>query len=101
MPQPTDEHLEMSILLDQRLLKVLREGQVVMDKEGQPVTVTPSASILSLVHKRLADRGYERPPGNSEGAADIRKNFSEALKELDEHQKGFEEQVHELDDDEI
>lgn len=53
---PEEIRAETSLELDRLLLKVLKEGQVVVDETtGQPKTITPSAAMLNMIRGRLKD----------------------------------------------
>ncbi len=64
-------HTEMADLLDTTLRDVLKNGQVVQDQEGNPVTITPTAAMLSVVTKRLKDLGVQTVAGPNTAAGDF------------------------------
>jgi hypothetical protein len=55
-PPPKDTHTQMAQELDAVLLKVLKDGQVMVNPEtNQPMVVTPTAALLGVVRQRLKD----------------------------------------------
>ena len=61
LQQNTQE--QMAVELDEVLLKTLQEGQQILDqKSGEAVTITPTASIMNVVRQRLRDLNMNADP---------------------------------------
>jgi len=52
-----DAKQQLSDALDEALLNSIRHGQVVLDANGNPVTISPSAKMLEVAIKRLSQLG--------------------------------------------
>jgi len=50
-----DTHTQLAEELDKALLKVLTEGQTIVDANGTPMTISPTAAMLNVVRGRLKD----------------------------------------------
>lgn len=72
-------HNEMAEELDSALLKVLREGQVVITDAG-PVTVTPTAAMLNQVRQRLKDLGVTAIPAEGTPTGNLIKEARRGLR---------------------
>ena len=48
---------KLSDALDQALLDAITNGQVVLDNDGNPTTISPSAKMLEVAIKRLSQLG--------------------------------------------
>ena len=46
--------------LDKALLGIIRNGEIVVDKKGNIVKLTPSAAILNAARQRLRDLGVNK-----------------------------------------
>lgn len=64
-------HGEMADLLDTTMRDILKDGQVVLDQDGNPVKVSPSAAVLNAVSKRLRDLGVQTVAGPNTAAGDL------------------------------
>lgn len=50
-----DTHTQLAEELDKALLKVLTEGQTIVDANGTPMTISPTAAMLNVIRGRLKD----------------------------------------------
>tara|TARA_Y100001973_G_scaffold104313_1_gene173893 strand:- start:2461 stop:2739 length:279 start_codon:yes stop_codon:yes gene_type:complete len=48
---------ELGDLFDEALLRVLKQGRTVVDKDGRALTVEPTAADLNVIRSRLKDCG--------------------------------------------
>lgn len=53
------------------LKKTLVEGKVILDKDGEAVSVTPDASTLNVIRQFLKDANVSVAPGTNEVVNDI------------------------------
>ena len=72
---------------DQALLKILREGRRIMDKNGEVQQVEASAADLQVIRQRLKDCGVTSVPTQGSPIANIVEQMSKT---------GF--KLHDLDD---
>ena len=72
-----DKKAEISDELDALMLKVLKEGQVVVDAQGVAQVVTPTAAMIREIRGRLKDMGVTKELGKTGKANDIVREMRE------------------------
>lgn len=83
MSKPKQEQIEISELLDERLLSILRDGRPLIGPDGLPVygkdgkmiRVPPSASDMNIARQRLRDLGIDKIPVGDDNANKLREEF--------------------------
>lgn len=68
---PTTTQAENADLLDREMNRILREGVKALDKDGNVVSLTPTAAMLNAIRGRIKDLGINALPVQGSPAGDL------------------------------